>query len=378
MVSFELTPEQLSMQTMARNFSREYLAPIAQEYDEKDEFPWESFRKAHELGLVNTCIPPEYGAVGLDTLSSCLIAEEISAGCTGFWCSLNANYIVSLVIGLAGSVDQKRIYLGALMGKPILASFALTEPNAGSDAGSLTTYAHRQDNGYVISGSKCFITNGGASELYVVFAKTDRDKGIKGVSAFVVPGDSKGLVVAKKERKMGIRCSPTAQLYLEDVTISEQNLLGREGQGFNLAMQALDRSKPVFSSSAVGLARAAYEYALAYSKQREQFGRPIFENQAIQFMFADMIMEIQAARLLAWSAAWKIDKGVSATQDAAIAKCYATDVAVKVTTDCVQLLGGYGYMKDYPTEKYMRDAKILQIVEGTNQIQRMVIASSLL
>jgi alkylation response protein AidB-like acyl-CoA dehydrogenase len=278
---------------------------------------------------------------------------------------LNANYIVCLALELAGTDEQKNECFSVLSKEPVLASFALTESDAGSDVGSIRTFARRHEGGYVVKGSKCFITNGGLSVFYLLFAKTDKDAGVRGISAFITPGDSKGLSIAKKERKMGIRCSPTALIFLEDMDIKERSLLGKEGDGFSIAMQSLDRSKPVFSSGAVGLARAAYEYAIGYAQQREQFGRSIIKNQSIQFMFADMLMELEAARMLAWRAGWKVDQGLNATTDSAIAKCYATDMAMRVTTDCLQVLGGYGYMKDYPLQKMMRAAQLTQVLNGT-------------
>ena len=377
MIGFALTEEQQAIRNLARRFSRDEIVPVAAEYDEREEIPWEVIRKAHASGLMNLDIPEEYGGQGLDHLTTVMVIEELAAGCAGICSTMTGNSLAALPILIAGTEEQKRMLQPVLSG-PRLMAFCLTEPNAGSDVGSITTTARREGDRYVLNGTKCFITNGGVASLYVVFASTDRSQGAKGLSAFIVPGDTPGLSAGKKEKKMGIRSSQTTEIILENVRVPAANLLGREGDGFKIAMKTLDISRPSVGAQALGVARAALEHALVYARQRVQFGRPIAEQQAIQFMLADMAMEVEAARLMVWRAAWLIDQGLPVTVEGAMAKCYAGDVAVRVTTEAVQVFGGYGYMRDYPVEKLMRDAKIMQIYEGTNQIQRLVVARGLL
>lgn len=378
MYGFGLSEDQLALQKMARQFAEKEIKPVAAQYDETEEFPWEVVRKAHEVGLMNLEIPEEYGGQELDHLSACMVAEEMSAGCAGISNAISANSLATLPILIAGTHEQKIKFLKPLCAEPKLAAFGLTEPLAGSDVASLRTNARREGDFYVLNGSKCFITNGGVASLYTIFATLDSSKKTKGICAFIVPRDTPGLSIGKRELKMGIRSSNVAEVILEDVRIPKENLLGQEGDGFKIAMQTLDVSRPGVGAAAVGIARAALEYAAAYSKERVTFGKPIASNQGIQFMLADMATAVDAARLLVHRSAWMLDNGQFPTKEGAMAKMYAGDVAMKVTTDAVQIFGGYGFMREYPVEKLMRDAKIYQIFEGTNQIQRMVISREVL
>lgn len=378
MISFEMTEEQKSIQKLARNFAESEIMPIAHEYDEKEEVPWHVVQKAHELGLMNLNVPEKYGGQGLDHLTAAIIAEELSYACLGIAGSFGANGLALTPILLAGTEEQKEKFLKPFCSKPQLAAFGLTEPDAGSDVGNISTKAVADGGDYVLNGRKCFITNGGIAALYTIFATVDKSMGIKGMCAFIVPGDTPGLSAGTKEKKMGDRASHVGEVILDNVRVPKANMLGNVGDGFKIAMATLDVTRPSVGASAVGVARRAFEEAQKYSKQRIQFGKPIAANQAIQFMLADMAMRIDAARLLVWRACSMLDKGQRITLEGSMAKCFASDVAMSVTVDAVQILGGYGYMRDYPVEKLMRDAKITQIYEGTNQIQRLVIARELL
>lgn len=351
---------------------------MAAEFDEREEIPWPVVRTAHELGLINLEVPEEYGGQGLDHLTGAIITEEIGAACAGIGTTLAANSLALTPILLAATAEQKHAFLTPFCAEPRLAAFGLTEPGAGSDVAGIATSAVRDGDTYVLNGTKCFITNGGAASLYVVFATTDNTRGHKGLSALVVPGDAPGVSAGKKEKKLGIRSSETRELILDGVRVPAFNRLGEEGDGFKIAMQTLDVSRVTVAATAVGVARAALDAARDYAQRRLQFGRPIAANQAVQFMLADMATAVETARLLVWKAAWALDQGRPGTLEGAMAKYYAGDVAMKVTTDAVQVFGGYGYMRDYPVEKYMRDAKIMQIYEGTNQIQRLVVAREIL
>lgn len=378
MIGFTLTEQQKNIQLMTKEFVKKEIIPISAEYDEKEDVPWHILKKAHNIGLTNLNVPEEYGGPGLDNLTAAIIAEEVAYGCLGIQGVIGVNALALYPLLIAGSNEQKERFLKPFCAKPQLAAFALTEPNAGSDVAAIQTTATPDEDYYVLNGTKCFISNGGLASLYTFFVSTDRKKGIKGITAFVVPGDTPGISQGKKERKLGDRASTVSEVILQDVRVPKENMLGKEGDGFKIAMMTLDKSRPTVGAGAVGVARRALEEALKYSKERVQFGRPICKNQAIQFMLADMSMAVDSARLLVWRAAWAIDNQVPVTCMGAMAKCYASDVAMKVTVDAVQILGGSGYMKDYPVEKLMRDAKILQIYEGTNQIQRIAIARELL
>jgi alkylation response protein AidB-like acyl-CoA dehydrogenase len=379
MISFELTEDQASMQELAHTFADQEIRPVAAELDENEEFPWALVKKAGELGLTTFAFPEELGGLGItDELTNCIITEELAWGCAGVATVLGGTHLASIPILLAGTEEQKQRLLKPIVERNGLCAMALTEPGAGSDVAAMTTTARREGDAYIISGSKRFITNGGIADLYVVFATIDRSLGHRGITAFIIPGDTPGISGGKKEKKLGIRCSHTGEVLLDDVRVPVENRLGEEGGGFKLAMTMLDRSRPMIAAIALGIARAAYEYARDYAKERVQFGRTIAANQSIQFMLADMATKVQAARLLTWWSARVTETGRPFLYESSMAKNFASDVAMEITTDAVQIFGGYGYIREYPVEKLFRDAKITQIYEGTNQIQKMVIASQIL
>ena len=378
MISFALTDEQRMLQETAHKFAEQEIRPKAEHHDRTGEFPREILQKAFEVGLMNETIPESCGGGGLSILDSCIIGEEISWGCVGVNTSRAANSLAVTPILIAASEEQQKTFLSPLCEKLSFAGFGLTEPGAGSDAGSVATTAKLVGDEYVLNGTKCFITNGGVAGLFTIFASTDKEKKHRGLSCFVVTKDMPGVSSGKEEDKMGQRASDTSEVILEDVRVPKAHLLGKEGDGFKIAMQTLDKARPGVAASSVGVARAALEYAADYAKQRVQFGQPIAMNQAIQFMIADMATKVELARLMVYKSAWLVDQGQRNTLEAAVAKLYASDIAMEVTTDAVQIYGGYGYMREYPVEKLMRDAKLLQIYEGTNQIQRMVIAREVL
>jgi acyl-CoA dehydrogenase len=376
-IDFSLTEELLEIQARARKFAQEEILPIAAEYDRKAEVPPGIAEKAKAAGLINVTIPKEYGGMSYGALESAIIAEELGAACAGISITILVNGLALTPLLLAGTEEQKERFLRPVAEGAKLAAFCLTEREAGSDAGSIQTTALPDGDDLVINGQKCFITSGQLAEVMTVFALTDPDRGPRGISAIVVPADTPGIHVTKVEDKMGQRASNTAELTFENVRVPQANLLGKPGRGFSIALNTLDFGRSGVAALSVGVARAALEYATAYAKERQQFGAPIITNQGVSFMLADMAMKVEAARLLTWQAAWNADQGNKATAKSAMAKCFASDTAMEVTTHAVQILGGYGYMKDYPVEKLMRDAKLLQIYEGTNQIQRMVIARQL-
>jgi acyl-CoA dehydrogenase len=377
-VDLTLTDEQKDLRELARDFATKEMRPVAWDYDRDATWPQEIVDKAWEVGLMNAHIPEEYGGPGLDTLTACIIEEELGWGCSGIGTSLLANGLAATPVTLGGSEEVKKEYLGMLTEGGKLASFCLTEPDAGSDVSGMKTTAVRNGDKYVINGSKTFITNGSHASWFSVYAKTDRDAGHKGISAFVVPRDADGVSVDKKEDKLGQRASDTATISFSDVEIPAENLLGEENHGFKLAMMTLDRTRPGVSAQAVGIARAEFEFASDYAKERVQFGVPIAMHQAIQFMIADMATKIEASRLLVWQSASLLDQGQRNTLAASHAKRFAADSAMEVAVDAVQVYGGYGFIKEYPVEKLMRDAKIMQLYEGTSQIQRLVIAREVL
>lgn len=378
MVGFLLTPEQKQMQQLARDFARREITPHASHYDESGEFPREICRKAWELGLMNGHIPEQFGGAGLGVFDSCLIAEEIARGCTGIGTAMEANNLAEAPLIVAGSEEQKKTFLSPMNEELIFAAYCVTEPSAGSDVAGIKTTARKCGDEYIINGQKMWITNAGVASWYYVLAYTDPAAGHRGMSAFVIPRDTPGITVGKKESNMGQRASDTRSIIFEDVKVPAANLVGAEGQGFKICMSAFDHTRPLVASAAVGLARSAMTSAVRYAKERSAFGQPISSFQAVSFMLADMDKDIEAARLLCWKAAWLIDQGHRNTREAAIAKAFAADVAMRVATDAVQVLGGYGYSKEYPVEKLMRDAKIFQIYEGTSQIQRLIISRHLL
>ena len=374
MIGYSLTEEQEALQAMAREFAEKEMKPKAAKYDQGHEFPEEVMKKAFEVGFLTCKIPREYGGEGLSDIDTVIISEELAAGCAGMYTTMMVNALAYTPIILFGTDEQKKKYLTPQTEKMSFASFCLTEREAGSDAGALKTTAKKVGSEYVINGSKCFISNAGIAELYTVFANSNPDKGMRGISAFIVPRETPGLTIGKVEDKMGQRASNTAEVIFEDVKVPLENLLGKEGIGFIIAMKTLDKTRAPVGAAGVGVAKAALQYAIEYAKTRIQFGKPIALFQHIAFQIAQMAMEINAARHLVWHAAWLLDEGKPCGKESAMAKAYGSDVAMKVTTEAVQILGGYGYMKDYPLEKLMRDAKLLQIYEGTNEIQRMVIS----
>lgn len=380
MIDLQLTDEQELMRQLAHKFAEQEIRPRAAQYDESEETPWEVIQKAGQIGLTSYPYPEEYGGGGVTSvLTSCLVAEELAWGCLGIATAVIGAGLAAVPIMLAGNPEQKARYLPWFCdaNKVRLGAFALTEPEAGSDAASIRTTAVRQGDRYVLNGQKRFITHGGIADLYVIFATVDRTQGYRGVTPFIVEANTLGLSAGKKEKKMGMRACHTGDVILQDVQAPVENRLGEEGQGFYIAMQCFEHTRPTVAACAVGVARAAYEYGMEYARQRVQFGKPILAKQAIRFMLADMLTEIDAARLLTWRAAWMADRGQPCNVQASMAKAFAGDMAMRVTTDAVQILGGYGYMREYPAEKWMRDAKILQIVEGTSQIQRVVISQML-
>jgi acyl-CoA dehydrogenase len=373
MVDFRLTEEQQSLREMAHDFAAQEIRPVAWEYDRDGTWPQAIIEKAWEVGLMNPHIPEAYGGAGASAMDGVLIEEELGWGCSGIGTSISCNGLASAPVLLGGSEQIKKTYLGMLTDAPKLASFCLTEPDAGSDVSGMRTRAVKRGDKYVINGSKTFITNGGYADWYTVYAKTDPDAGHRGISAFVVPRDA-GVVVDKHEDKMGQRASNTAAITFNDVEVPVANLLGEENHGFKLAMMTLDRTRPGVAAMAIGIARAAMEFAIEYSKERVQFGVPIAMHQAIQFMIADMATKVHIGRLATWNSAVLLDQGTRNTLESSHAKRFAADTAMEVATDAVQVYGGYGFIKDYPVEKLMRDAKIMQLYEGTSQIQRLVIA----
>ncbi len=377
-VSFALTEEQRALRDLAREFAENEIRPKEREYDEHSTHPADVIAKAHGVGLMNLHIPEEYGGLELGAFESMIVGEELCWGCSGIGTAIAANGLGQGPVIIAGNDEQKRQWLPPLLEEPLLTSFALSEPNAGSDVSGIQTTAVRHGDEYVLNGSKMFITNAGHAHWLTVFASTDKSQGHRGLSAFVVPTDLEGVIVEKHLDKMGQRSTDTSALAFQDVKVPAANRLGEEGEGFKIAMKTLDFTRPGTAVGAVGVARAAFEYAAQYSKERVQFGMPIAMNQGVNFLIADMATKIEAARLLCWQAAWLIDQGQRATLQSSYAKRFAADICMEVTTDAVQVFGGYGYMKEYPVEKLMRDAKLYQIYEGTSQIQRLVIARELL
>jgi acyl-CoA dehydrogenase len=377
-VSFGLTDEQKGLRDLAHEFAEREIRPKEREYDEHSTHPGDVIAKAHALGLMNLHIPEAYGGPELGVFEGMLIGEELCWGCSGIGTAIVVNSLGHGPVIVAGTEEQKRRWLPPLVDEVLLTSFALTEPNAGSDVSGIQTTAVRHGDDYVLNGSKMFITNAGHAAWFTVFASTDKSQGHRGLTAFIVPADADGALVDRHLDKMGQRSTDTSALSFQDVRIPAANRLGEEGDGFKIAMKTLDFTRPGTAIGAVGVARAAFEYAAQYSKERVQFGMPIAMNQGVNFMIADMATNIEAARLLCWQAAWMIDSGMRATLQSSYAKRFAADMCMEVTTNAVQIFGGYGYMREYPVEKLMRDAKLFQIYEGTSQIQRLVIARELL
>jgi acyl-CoA dehydrogenase len=378
MISFSLTEEQQALRQLARQFGESEIAPLAAEYDREARHPLPIIEKAHGLGFMNMTVPESYGGAGLGMMETCLVTEELAAACAGIGTAIMANTLALTPLLVAATTEQMERFVGPFCAQPNLAALCMTEPQAGSDVGAITSVARHDGDRYVLNGTKTLIDNGGVARLYSVFASTNLDQGVRGIAAFVVPANLSGVSVGKQEDKMGQRAINTSEVIFENVAVPVENRLGQEGEGFQIFLDTLNRNKPWIASAAVGVARAALEAATKYAQEREQFGRPIASFQAIQLKLANMAIKIEGARLLTRQAAWLVDQELRHAHQSAIAKCYASDIAMEVTTDAVQVFGGYGYVKEYPVEKYMRDAKAFQIYTGTNEIQRYLIAQDLL
>lgn len=375
---FQLSEEQEMLLRMARDFTADCITPVAAEYDEQAKFPQEIFHKARQLGIVNMAIPEDYGGVGASTFEEALVAEELGYGCTGISTSISLNSLGMLPILLAGSEKQKAYWLGErLAEKGQFVSYAVTEANAGSNVAGIQTRADKKNASYVINGSKTFITNASYAHFFTLFAKTDPQAGHRGMTCFIIDRSAPGVSVSKKFDKLGQRASDTAEIVLENVEVPAENIVGEVGQGFYIAMKVFDYSRPGVAAAAVGLQRRALEECVRYAAQREAFGQPIYQHQAIGHKIADMAINYEASRLLTWQAAWQVDKGIFNPRIPAYAKAFAADMAAKTAVDAVQVFGGYGFMKEYPVEKLLRDVKIFQIYEGTSEIQRNIIVREL-
>ena len=375
---FELTEQQKALVDTAREFAAKEIIPVAGKLDEHGTFPKEILTKAWELGLINPEVPEAYGGPGLSCLEHCLILEEISYGCLGVQTSMAGNMLGAMPLLIAGSDEQRKKYFGRLVKEKIFAAYCCSEPDAGSDVAAMSTKVTKVGDDYVLNGQKRWITNGGVAAFYTVFATFDRAARHKGITCFVVDADTPGVRVGRKEDKMGQRCSNTCDVVFEDAKIPRSALVGEEGGGFKVAMKTFDRSRPWIAAAAAGVIRRALDESRAYSLERKTFGVPIAQHQAVQFMLAEMAIAYEATRLLCHKAAWCVDQGKLDSVVSSYAKAFGADAAMRVTTDAVQIFGGYGYTKEYPVEKLMRDAKLLQIYEGTSQIQRIVIARNLL
>jgi acyl-CoA dehydrogenase len=378
MASFDYTPEQEALVQTARDFTRKEIIPVAGALDEEGTFPREICAKAWELGLMNCELPEAYGGLGLSCLSHCLVLEEISYGCVGINTTLAANMLGTMPIMVAGSDEQKRRAFGRLLEKPTFAAYCCSEPDAGSDVAGMKSRYRKVGGEYVLTGQKRWITNGGVADFYTVFARAEGTERHKGITCFMVDRDLPGVSVGKKENKMGQRASNTTDVLFDEVKLGPERVVGVEGEGFKVAMRTFDRSRPWIAAGAAGVIRRALDESRAYALERKTFGVAIAQHQAVQFMLAEMAIAYETTRLLCHKAAWAIDSGQMDSVVSSYAKAYSADAAMRVTTDAVQIFGGYGYTKEYPVEKLMRDAKLLQIYEGTSQIQRMVIARQLL
>ncbi|HEX7001106.1 MAG TPA: acyl-CoA dehydrogenase family protein [Trueperaceae bacterium] len=378
MIDFELTDEQKQFRALARDFTRDHVLPVAAEHDRAETYPAEVVRAAHEVGLLNVGVPEEVGGLGLGMVDEVVVGEEIAYGCMGIFTILMASELGITPVLLAGSPEQKKRFLGPLLAGPKLAAFALSEPNNGSDAGAMTTRAELRGDEVVINGVKTWISNGGIADFSVVFATFDPEQRHKGTLAVVVPGGAPGLTSNKLHGKLGQRASPTYEMVFEDVRVPRANVLGEPGDGFKIAMRTLDKTRVPVAAGAVGVARRALDESVAYAQQRHAFGRPIADFQAIQFKLANMKIGIETARWQTYRAAWLVDRDEPHSEAAAIAKAYASDMAFDAAQEAINVFGGYGYMNEYPVEKLMRDVKLNQIYEGTNEIQRLVIARSVL
>ncbi|HHY22378.1 MAG TPA: acyl-CoA dehydrogenase [Bacilli bacterium] len=378
-MNFRLTEEQEMIRKMVRDFAENEVAPTAAERDEEERFDRKIFDKMAELGLTGIPWPEEYGGIGADYVSYVIAVEELSRVCASTGVTLSAHLsLASWPIYKFGNEEQKQKYLRPLAEGTKIGGYGLTEPSSGSDAAAMKTTAKLDGDHYVLNGSKIFITNGGIADIYVVFAMTDQDQKHRGITAFIVESDMPGFSVGKKEKKLGIRSSPTTEIIFEDCRVPKENMLGKEGEGFKIAMMTLDGGRNGIAAQALGIAQGALDAAVEYAKERKQFGRSIGSQQGIGFKLADMATKVEAARLLTYQAAWNESEGLPYGKESAMSKLFAGDIAMEVTTEAVQVFGGYGYTKDYPVERFMRDAKITQIYEGTNEIQRLVISKMLL
>lgn len=378
MFDFTLTDEQQAFVDTARKFTAERIIPAAPEFDEEERFPTELFREAWDVGLMNVEIPEAYGGLGLHTLDGCLLAEEIAFGCAAINTSLACNHLAALPLLVAGTEEQKQKYLGWLTNEFIFAAYCCSEPEAGSDVAAMTTKLVRDGDNWRLSGQKRWITNGGQASFYTGFATIDPALKHKGITAFVLPRDTKGVSVGKKEKKLGQRSSETVDVLFDEVVLTPDNILGEPGKGFYVAMEVFDKSRPMIGAGCTGIIRRCLEESVRYAGERKTFGVPIGQHQAVQTLLADMAIAYETSRLLYCKAAWEVDQGLKRTSTSAIAKCMGADLAVKSATDAVQVFGGYGYTREYPVEKLYRDAKLMQIYEGTAQVQRLVIARNLL
>jgi alkylation response protein AidB-like acyl-CoA dehydrogenase len=377
-LEYFLTEQQKEIRNLTRTIAEEQVLPVRAALDEKEEFPWEIMKILADAGLFGVYIPEEYDGLGGGIFELCLVVEELSRVCSGVAVSYAASGLGTLTLLQFGSDEQKRRFLPDIAAGRRLAAFGLTEEGAGSDAGGIKTTAQRTDKGYILNGTKQFITNGGDAEVYTVIALTDKDRGPRGASAFLVEKDTPGFTFGRKEKKLGIRASSTRELVFEDCLVPAENIISREGMGFIMTMKLLDYSRPGLGAQALGLAQGALEAAVDYAKKRVQFGHPIFAQQAVQHLLADMAIQVEAARALVYATARMIDSGTrDFTRDSAMSKVFASDTAMRVTTDAMQVFGGVGYMRDYPIEKMFRDAKITQIYEGANQVLRSEIAFEL-
>ncbi|MBD3340780.1 MAG: acyl-CoA dehydrogenase [Candidatus Lokiarchaeota archaeon] len=373
-MDFSLTDEQKELQKKAREFAINEVLPVARKYDESEEFPMDIIKKAYEQGLLNLGIPKKYGGAGAGLLESCIVVEEISAACPGIATSIFDNNLGAEPIVIGGSDEQKERILTDIAKNFKLIAFATSEPSMGSDVAGMKCKAEKDGKDYILNGTKFWITNGGHADYITVFATTDPEKKHRGIAAFIVPTDTEGVKLGKHIPKLGQRASNTVSVVLRDVRIKKENVLAKPGYGFVLAMQTFAHTRPAIGAFAVGCARSAMEYSIDYAKKRETFGRPIEKYQAIQFKIADMFKSVEAARLLTYKSAWEADQGMDNNLSSAIAKAFASDVAMDVTTEAIQIFGGYGYLRTYPVEKLFRDAKLYQIYEGTSEIQRIVIS----
>ncbi|CAF2823203.1 unnamed protein product [Rotaria sp. Silwood2] len=380
-LNFELTPEQKEIQLLARKFTKEEIIPNAAHYDKTGEYPWPVVKKAHALGLMNSHIPTKYGGLGLGVLDSCIIAEELAYGCTGIETAIEANSLGMAPVIFAGNDEQKKRFLGRMIDEPLMCGYCVTEPVAGSDVAGIKTRAEKKGDEYIVNGQKMWITNGGVANWFFLLARTNPDPkapASKAFTAFAIEGDNPGLIRGRKEWNMGQRASDTRGITFEDMRVPVANALGKEGEGFKVAMLVFDKTRPPVAAGAIGLARRAFDEATQYSLQRKTMGKLISEHQAVAFMLAEMAIGIESSRLVTHLAAWQTDKGEKNTYFASIAKALAADVANKAAADAVQIFGGNGFNSEYPVEKLMRDAKIFQIYEGTAQIQRLIISREIL